>query len=458
MELLNNLFYFIIVIGVLVFIHEFGHFIAARLCGIHTDIFSFGMGPRLFGWNKKHGFSFGGLKDWEGDGFCEYRLSLLPIGGYVKVAGMVDESMDTSFVNTEPKVWEFRSKNLLQKIFVLSAGVIMNMLLAIGIFTFIGLTHGKTIWKTTEIGSVDSSSLGGKIGFKAGDLVKTINNKPISNWEELIDGMTLKDLGSNKSINIVRNNQDTTIKTEGKVLLKAMTGQMALGIFPKNSYVFVKDVEKSKPAGIVGLKGGDTIYAVNNEKITDFTRFTNILLLNKNKKIFLEWKRNNAILKDSVAPDGNGKLGFYPDVVYSGPVLKQTYNVFEATIVGFQQTYRFSELFVNSVKQIFKGNISAKESLGGPILIAKSAGMSARMGLEAFLSFMALLSITLAIINILPFPALDGGHIAFAVIESIIRREIPIKVKMYIQNGGMAVLLLLMAYIFYNDIMRLFVK
>ena len=458
MEIFNSVFYFIIVIGVLVFIHEFGHFIAARLCGIHTDIFSFGMGPRLFGWNKKHGFSFGGLKDWEGNGYCEYRLSLFPIGGYVKVAGMVDESMDTSFINTEPKETEFRSKNLLQKVFVLSAGVIMNMLLAIGIFTFIAQAYGKTIWNTTEIGSVDKSSLGGKIGFVAGDKINSINNKPITNWEELIDGLTLKDFGKSKTIKLTRNNQDTVINTEGKVLLKAMSGQMALGIFPKNSFVFVVSANKSKPAGKIGLTGGDTIISVNNEKITDFTRFTNILTQNKNKNIYLEWKRGNKYLKDSVAPDGNGKLGFSPDVVYSGPVLKQSYSIFESIVVGFQQTYRFSELFVSSVKQIIKGNISAKESLGGPILIAEAASRSAKMGLAAFLSFMALLSITLAIINILPFPALDGGHIVFAIIESIIRREIPIKIKMYIQNTGMIILLLLMAYIFYNDIMRMFIK
>src|SRR5210317_2434977 len=132
MEFFNSLFYFIIVLGVLVFIHELGHFLAARLSGMRAEIFSIGMGKRLFGWNKITGFTTGNLpKEWDGGDNTDYRLSLLPIGGYVKISGMIDKGMNNDIIETEPKSYEFRSKGALKKAFVLSAGVIMNFLLAV---------------------------------------------------------------------------------------------------------------------------------------------------------------------------------------------------------------------------------------------------------------------------------------------------------------------------------------
>ncbi len=137
MELFNSVLYFVIVIAILVIFHEFGHFLAARLSKIRVDIFSIGMGPRLFGFNKVLGFTFGSLpKNFDLNGFCDYRVCLFPIGGYVKIAGMIDESMDKSFVNSPPQDYEFRSKGTLTKLFVISAGVLMNVLLAILIFYF----------------------------------------------------------------------------------------------------------------------------------------------------------------------------------------------------------------------------------------------------------------------------------------------------------------------------------
>jgi Predicted membrane-associated Zn-dependent proteases 1 len=148
MEILNNLFYFIIVIGVLVIFHEFGHFIASRLSGIRVDVFSIGMGPRLFGYNKVNGFTFGKLPEkFELNGFCDYRVCLFPIGGYVKIAGMIDESLDKSFLETPPQEYEFRSKGTLTKLFVISAGVIMNFILAVLLFSIISYSEGKVVWK-----------------------------------------------------------------------------------------------------------------------------------------------------------------------------------------------------------------------------------------------------------------------------------------------------------------------
>ncbi len=457
MELFNNILYFVIVIAVLVLIHEFGHFIAARMSGMRTEIFAFGMGYRLFGFNKKTGFTFGNLPDdFDGEGYCDYRLCLFPIGGYVKIAGMVDESMDTKFLASEPKPWEFRSKNTFQKIFAISAGVIMNTLLAIIIFAGIIYFQGKEVWQTTTVSYVEPKSLGNIIGLLPGDKVLEINNKKLVSWADVEEGLTLQDLGNKKYIKVLRNGQEVDLKIEGKTSIKTIVGEIPFGISPDNVQVFIRIVETLSPADKIGLKENDTLKAINDNRISSFPELTKILGQNKEKKIKLEWSRAGKIMTDSVTPTSDGKLGFAPGIHYSGTTVIMSYGVFGALKHGWNETVKSVEIFVRSVVQIFKGNISAKQSLGGPIMIAKSASQSAKLGVVNFLNFMALLSITLAVINILPFPALDGGHLVFILVEAIIRREIPLKIKMVIQNFGLIVLLGLMVFMFYNDIARIF--
>jgi len=372
MEFLSYVIPFIIVIAVLVLIHEFGHFIAARMSGMRTDIFAFGMGYRLFGFNKKTGFTFGKLPDdFDGGGFCDYRVCLFPIGGYVKIAGMVDESMDTKFLASEPMPWEFRSKNTFQKIFAISAGVIMNTILAIGIFAGIIFFQGKEKLITTTINYIEPKSLGDKIGFIQGDKVIEINGKKVNNWQEVVEGLTLKDLGNKKEIRIIRNGHETDLKIEGKTSLKTIVGELPLGISHGNELVFIKDVETLSPAGKLGLKENDTLKSINREQITSFPQLTSILGKNKEKKILLEWSRNGKIMADSVAPNADGKLGFVPGIHYSGLTQIQNYSLFQAVAFGWNETVHSVELFIRSIIQIFKGNISAKQSLGGPIMIAK---------------------------------------------------------------------------------------
>ncbi len=456
MEIFSSLFYFVIVIGILVFIHELGHFLAARLSGIHTDIFSFGMGPRLFGYNRVNGFSFGKLEDWKGDGHCDYRVCALPIGGYVKVAGMVDESMDTEWTKSEPQPWEFRSKNVWKKLFVLSAGVIMNILLAFFIYAGISFVQGKTILKTTTVGYVQDSSLAQKIGLQPGDKILTINNTPVKSWEDVLEKLALKDLGDNRTITVIRQGKKETLSVEGKQLLKAITGAIPLGLVPENTYIVIGQVLTGSNAEKAGLTKGDTIIAINGEKINAFSELTGILKQNKSGTVTLTWKRGNKLITKEAKVDETGKLGFAPIIANTSKIEKQSYGLIEAFEEGAKKTVGFAVMFVNSVKQIFAGNISAKESLGGPIMIAKGARDYAQMGAIAFLNFIAMLSITLAIINILPIPALDGGHIVFVIIEAVIGRELPLKFKIAVQNVGIFLLLALMAFVFYNDIVRLF--
>jgi regulator of sigma E protease len=457
MEFISSLFYFIIVISVLVVIHEFGHFIAARFNKIRVDIFSVGMGYRILGWNKKTGFSFGKLpEDWESEGQTDYRLSVFPIGGYVKLAGMIDESMDTDFVESEPQPWEFRSKKTWQKAIVMSAGVIMNFVLAIMIYAGIIFFEGKDSYQTTMIGYVQKGSIAEKLDLRQGDKILEINGHKITAWDELINLLTLKDFGSSKKIRMLRNNELTEINLDGKKIVAALEAQLPLGISPGEVRVFVIDADKSMPAGKAGIASGDTIEKINGVPIYSMYQLVELIKASPSKPIYVEWKRGNTILSDSISPTEDGIIGIQHTQQYIGALKKENYGVIPSLVHGVNESIRMIELFVGTIVQIFEGNLSVKKSLGGPILIAQMASQQADMGINNFLFFMAMLSVTLAVINILPFPALDGGHILMLLIEAIIRREVPIKVKMIVQQAGMIILLLLMVFIFYNDIIRMF--
>ncbi len=455
MEFLSSLFYFIIVIGILIVVHEFGHFIAARMMKIRVDIFSIGMGFRLFGWNKINGFTFGRLpKDWDGNGHTDYRLAVFPIGGYVKIAGMVDESLDTEFANQEPQPWEFRTKNMFQKAFVISAGVIMNALLTIAIFTGIKMSEGEALKATTTIGYIEKNSFAEKAGFKNNDRVISINGENVSTWDDFVYGISLKDFGKDKSVLIERDSTKINVTIVASSLIKTIAGEKALGLYPAQSAVVIGAVESLKPADKAGIKQGDTISTINGETIQSYLQMVGILRSHKEKPVAFEWKRENQTFADTITPNSDGLIGIGIGQVYTGKVIHKDFNIFEATEKGIQETISAVGLFIGSIEQIITGTIHVKQALGGPIKIAQTASDQAKMGLVYFLHFMALLSITLAIINILPFPALDGGHLVFIILEGIFRREIPLKVKIVFQQVGFSLLILLMVFVIYNDIVR----
>lgn len=454
---LSSTFYFILVVGILVFIHEFGHFIAARISKMRVDVFAVGMGFRLFGWNKKTGFTFGALpKEFDGEGNCDYRLSAFPIGGYVKIAGMIDESMDTDFVQSEPQPWEFRSKNAFLKAFTISAGVIMNALLALVIFTSITLTEGTYHNGTTIVGYVQKGSVSEAIGLREGDKIISVNNVRVFTWQDMLRQLSYTDLGSSRKLEIIRDGNVATMYADGSLLVKSLSGEKPLGLAPNNAFVFLTGVETVKQAGKAGLREGDTVLTMNAVPIKTLTQFQSIVKEHKEKAMEVVYKRNADTIKVNVTPDASGIIGVGISEGFYGKTIHRSYGLFEAIQIGYDDCVNASSMFFNTFAQIFKGNMSVKQSLGGPILIAKSASQRADMGIVSFMHFVALLSITLAIVNILPIPALDGGHLIFIIIEAIIRREVPLKFKMMVQQAGLAFVVLLMVFMFYNDITRVF--
>lgn len=470
MEFFNSVFYFILVIGILILIHELGHFIAARLTGMRTEVFSIGMGYRLLGFNKKYGFTFGKLpkqtnqsEDSSGDSneddwYCDYRLAILPIGGYVKIAGMVDESLDTKFTKSEAKPWEFRSKSTLQKAFVLSGGVVMNFLLAVIIFSILSFSKGEIMTEVNEVGYVRPNSLASESGFRIGDKIIAVNGHEVKYWQEIRDKITIENFGETKNVAILRNNQELNLVVDGKAILDTMknvdTFEAGFGIYPTNLKVYVSEVMTTWPAGKAGIKAGDTIIAVNKTPINNITQFISLIERNADRKIFIEWKSGDKILGDSIKPNEEKKIGAKITDVYVGNIIVRQYNIFEAFVVGFNQSVGALNLLINSISKMIEGKVSVKQSIGGPIFIAKNASQQAELGIANFLTFTALLSISLAVINILPFPALDGGHLLMTLIEGIIRREIPLKVKLAFQQIGVFLLIALIIFIIYIDLTR----
>ncbi len=430
----------IFVLSVLVFFHELGHFMFAKLFGVRVERFSIGFPPRLIG-----------IKIGETD----YCISAIPFGGYVKMAGVIDESMDTSSLKGEP--YEFASKKTWQKILILIGGVTMNLFLAWVVIS--GLLHfkGEPILPITEIGYVAEESAFQEAGFRVGDKILSVNGQPISTWNDVRDQF-ISNLGKEISFEIERQGERFTIVL-GKDLLKTKNSDQ-LGIFPLIPAV-VGEIIPGTPAQKVGLQPGDRIMSIAGTPVKSWEEMTKIVRANANNPLDFEIERNGKILHIQITPeptdeiDENGVshivgkigIGIYYETRQLGPG--------EAIIEGLQRTFFYTTLNFRALGWLITGKKSAKEMLGGPIMITKMAGDFAKSGFSSLMELIAHLSIMLAILNILPIPALDGGHITIVIIEHIRRKPLTTKTKLKIQQWGMAILFVIMFFVIYNDIARL---
>lgn len=455
MELFNTIFYFLIVIGILVFIHEFGHFIAARLTGMRAEVFALGIGYRLFGYNKINGFTFGKLsEEVELGENTDYRICAFPIGGYVKVAGMIDESMDKEFVNKEPMPWEYRAKPVWKRMIVITAGVIMNFLLAFLIFYMLTLIKGKSITDTTTIGYIAKDSPARNTDLKPGDKIVSINNVPVVSWDEVQANLYFETLGEALVFVVNRDGKNTVVsipKEKVGDLLEKNFGIMPEGMLPE-----INAVLEGKPAENCGLQKGDLITEFNGVKIINSQQLTDLIRENADKTIHVKWKRNSDELSCDVTPSSDSTIGVMLAAKYVGPTKEIKYNVLSAIPKAGYDMYHYGiELFFKTIGKIIKGDVAFKKAIGGPIKIAQASAQSAENGIFTFLGFLALLSISLAVINILPFPALDGGHFMLLIYEGIVRKPVPYKVQIILQNVGFALLLAFMVFVVYNDIISI---
>ena len=435
MEILSTIFYFIVTLGILVFIHELGHFLAAKLFGMRVDTFSLGFPPRAFG---------------KQIGETDYCISWIPIGGYVKIAGMIDESFDTEYLEQEPQPWEYRSKPIWQRMIVISAGVIMNVLLAVAIFWGINYTQGKTVWDTTEIGYVVRDSQAEKAGLMRGDKILTINNQPMSNWEDIRNHVYLENFGNEIVFSLLRNGQRIEVKASEE-LLKGLN-ESSFGIGPSHTETYLEAVDAGKPAAAAGLKRGDILVSLDSIPLPSGLRVTEIVKSHAGKPLAIEWRRGDTLMNAIATPSEKGLIGVQLGERYVGPMTKTEYSALQALTLGFKNAYNVIDLTIKGVSRIFVGKASFSESVAGPIRIAKIASQAAEVGIGTYLIMMAFLSMSLAFLNILPIPALDGGHLLFLVVEGIIGRELPVKLKLVVQRAGFILLICFMAFALFNDI------
>ncbi len=445
------------VIAIIVTVHELGHFLAARAMGIRVDVFSIGMGPRLVGYMPGRGWRVGPLPPgWLGQGTTDYRLSLLPIGGYVRIAGMVEER-PLEEAHQPPQPWEFRAKKPWQKAVVLSAGVVMNVLTAIGLFAGLALVEGGEEWHTTTIAYVAPESLGERIGLRAGDRVRAVDGVPVETWNQFLERLLSPSFTDSVRVVVVERpgyERPLELRIGRADVLAALTRERTLDIAPAPSRVVVLAVDALRPAARAGLQAGDTLLAFNGQPLAVTSQLIRSIQAHRDREFVLRWKRGADTLEARLRADADGKIGVQITTLYTGPRIPITYTLPEALGVGLQNTARVVSGFFSAIAAIARGQLSVRESIGGPVRIAQMASEQARVGLEAFLLFVAQLSVMLALINILPLPALDGGHLLIVAVEAVLRRELPIKVKLTIQQIGVALLGLLLLLVLWNDLRR----
>jgi regulator of sigma E protease len=451
---MDYIIYFILTIGILVFIHELGHYLAAKICKIRTDVFAIGFGKRLIGWNKINGFSLGALpKDLDLQGNTDFRISLLPLGGYVKIVGMIDESFDTSFAKEEPKPYEFRSKPVYQKLFVITAGIIMNLILTLVVFAGINFLQGKQVILSTTIGDVAAESFAYEAGFRSGDKILEINGAEQTEWEGFLSSLLLNDIGKNKKVRVLRDGEEVEFTAYGKILSDASQEDSFLSL--GETEPMIAEVFEESPAALAGFKAYDVIIQLDSMYVEDSQKVIDIISSNSGVEISAAVIRDEDTVFTSVTPGIDGKIGIRIVDVFGGEIEFRDYGVFESLKLGVKDIVLYTKLTITSLGSVIRGDIEFGSAFGGPVRIAQFAARSADLGLISFLRFIALLSLTLAIINIMPFPAMDGGHFVIISIEGILRKELPLKLKIAIQNAGFIILLILMAFILYNDFINL---
>ncbi len=424
----------ILVLGPLIFVHELGHFLAAKMFGVRVERFSIGFPPRLFGIQI---------------GETDYCISAVPIGGYVKMSGMIDESMDENVTLTGAD-YEFMSKPMYQKVIIITAGVIMNFLLAVVILGGFAYVQGEAILPTTTIGAVPDTSLAYEIGLRAHDEIVEIGGQPVENWQDITE-IFLDRLGEDLPFIINRDGEMRELHFPGSSI--AVEDLQRLNIFPLRP-ARVGEVLDGAPAAEAGLQRGDWIMAINDSAVTNWNEMAAIISTQPDVPLTFDIKRGDEQLKINMTPalsesDSSGRIGIgqyfeFRDISLLG-----------AAAIGFERSMLIVDVHIKVFQWIFSGRAKVQETLGGPVMIAEMAGQAVNIGPERVIEMIAQLSVVLAFINILPFPALDGGHLMIILIEGIRRKPLPTKGKLMVQQVGMFLLLLLIVFVFYNDIARI---
>ena len=486
MDLVIQVSQFVLSISILVILHELGHYLPAKWFKTRAEKFYLFFDPwfSLFAMKKingkwKYKFFFKNLADTEiievdgkkkevpinvenlpDDDWRKHRdstqwgIGWLPFGGYVKIAGMIDESMDTEQMKKPAEPWEFRSKPAWQRLIIMLGGVTVNFFLAWLIFSALSFFNGESYYDNTKIeDGIAVNTAGEKMGLKSGDRIISIDGKEIKSFNSLGVEILFAD-----KVNVLRDGKEIVLDINkegvGEVLKTGAGSYLSV-----RTPTIVDSVLEGKPAKLAGLEKGDRIVGINGQPTLFFDEVTKTLELNKNKKVSIEFIRNNEHKNVEVVTDKYGKLGFMPDITPMENILEQAkvtqeIGFFASIPRGFERTIESLTQQVKQFKILFNKQTEGYKQVSGPIGIVKM--MPTEFNWTAFWSFTAMFSVWLAFLNLLPIPGLDGGHVVFTLWEMITGKPTSEKVLEYAQMIGVIFLLGLMILIFGNDVYKLF--
>jgi regulator of sigma E protease len=444
----------IVVLGVLVFVHEAGHFAAAKWAGIYVHRFSLGLGSPIPWLTFRRGET-------------EYSISWLPLGGYVKMASQEEEATSSALEGGRPPVpvpasRMFEAKPIWKRMIVILAGVTMNALFAWLLYSFLAAKNGRQIDPVTTVGRVVPELVPPEAEvlktIQPGTRILAVNGKRVDSWGDVSEGI------ANAPVPDIRlelsDGRTVSLPIHPDALEQRLKASQALQPFRSP---IVGQVLPGRPAAKAGIQFGDTIVAVNGRRMAQWYDVLEVLQASAGKELSLELAHGprHVMVRvrpyvDSIpGPDGHqvavGRIG----VAVGGDYRSERLSLREAAVEGGRATVAASTQIVRTVRGLFSGRISKRE-VGGPILIAQLAGERARLGVDAFIDFMALISINLAVLNLLPVPVLDGGQFLFLLAEAVIRRPLPLRLRERLTMVGLVLIVLLVGLAFSNDIRRLF--
>ncbi len=423
---------FLFVLGVLIFVHELGHFLMARRIGVRVLTFSLGFGPKLL--NIKRGDT-------------EYCISAIPLGGYVKMAGENPEDTRTGAAD------EFLSKGKWQRFQVLVMGPIMNLLLSFVVMSVV-LFQGAQVpafeQQAVVIGSFADKSVGEKAGLKVGDRVATVDGKPTDNWDQFSLAIVAK-AKREVGLGVVRDGKPVQITVVPRGEGKYQIGD--IGILPV-VHPQVEDVSVGEPAAQAGLRKGDVLLDLGDQRNIAYERLIPTIRASEGKPLEARIKRGGTPMTLTVTPQKIGDYFMIGAQFNSLEMRTVDPGPLEAVKLSVQKNYEWAAMIFQTLGGLFTHETSVKQ-LMGPVAIADLSGTAAHLGWIPLFSLMAMISLNLGLLNLMPIPVLDGGHIFILALEGLARRDFSMKVKEKMLLAGFVLLLMLMVTVIYNDLMRI---
>ncbi|MDQ1159881.1 regulator of sigma E protease [Chryseobacterium sp. SORGH_AS 447] len=445
MEIAIKLFQFILSISILVILHELGHFIPAKWFKTKVEKFYLFFDPWFSLVKKKVGET-------------EYGIGWLPFGGYVKIAGMVDESMDTEQLKQPAQPWEFRAKPAWQRLIIMLGGVTVNFFLAWIIYSCLSFFNGEVYADLTKFNDgIGVTEAGRKMGFQNGDKIVSIDGKPAERLDNASINILLGD-----QVTVLRNGKEITFPIDKDGVADVLK-QKEAKLYITSRFPMIIDSLASPASKASGLAKGDKVIAVNGKPTPFFDEVSTALSENKGKTIAIEVLRNGKQETINAAVDKDGKLGVaINQKAMANVITDKKYSFGEAIPRGFERTIEALTMQVKQFKIMFNSKIQGYKNVGGPIAIVKNmpvdraADGGISINWAAFWSFTAMFSVWLAFLNLIPIPGLDGGHVLFTLYEIIVGKPVPQKVLENAQMIGVIFLLGLMLLIFGSDIFKIF--